>query len=424
MVMPSGSQCIATDTKEAKEEFSHIAEDEIKRIQEVADKENERIIQTKRINETVQVCPVCLEEIPVIKSHEEHQRYGMIMICCDVRHCSNCAETSKEFMFGDGGKNAKCYNCREPHHDLAYWANTIEPNDHRHWLLSAVGCNLLNGTNGVRQNAKKAMKLMKRAAEMCDASAQDVLATAYYFGYYSPDIPKCLEKARYYAEKGADQGAATSQCILANMILDSPDFNLDEDDEKVFKLLTLAAYQGFYTARLSLGDFYDLKSKRMKRGSVDWRKNILLSLYWFGKSAELAEGKDPRQGGGRALALFALRLDLIMRSVWHPRPVYNHDFPPGYSHIPLYTWALAKGGQHTAELTSREASFDNHSRKNGCANCGIASQEDEQFKQCARCKAFHYCSKKCQVEHWKAGHKVDCKGHWIEEFFPEIRKGI
>jgi hypothetical protein len=27
------------------------------------------------------------------------------------------------------------------------------------------------------------------------------------------------------------------------------------------------------------------------------------------------------------------------------------------------------------------------------------------------------------VEHWKAGHKVDCnKGHWIEEFFPDIIK--
>ena len=419
--MLSGSPCITTETKEAKEEFSRIAEDEKERIQEVADKENERIMQTKRTNETVQVCPVCLEESPVVKSHEEHQRYGMLMSCCNVRHCSNCTEKSKEFMFGDGMKNAKCYNCREPYHDQTYWANTIEPNDQRHWILSSVGVDYMNGTNGLRKNTKKAMKLMKRAAELGDAAAQDDLATAYYFGNYS-DVPVCMEKARYYAEKGADQGTFISQCILANMIMTA--YNGDEDDEKVLKLLTLSAYQGFYNARLSLGAFCDLKSKRMKRGSVDWRKNILLSLYWFGKSAELAEGKDPRQGGGRALALFALRLDLIMRSVWHPRPVYNHDLPPGYSHIPFYTWALAKGGQHTAELTSREASFDNHSRKNGCANCGIASQEDEQFKQCARCKAFHYCSKKCQVEHWKAGHKVDCKGHWIEEFFPEIRKGI
>jgi hypothetical protein len=324
-------------------------------------------------------------------------------------------------------KNAKCYNCREPYHDQAYWANTIEPNDQRHWILSSIGVDYMNGTNGLRKHTKKAIKLMKRAAELGEACAQDDLAHAYYFGDYSPDIPKCLEKARFYAEKGADQGAATSQFILANVIIDSPDFNLDADDEKVFKLLTLAAYQGYYNARLGLGDFYGERCKRMKRGSADWRKNILLSLYWYGNSAESAEVKDPRREGCRALAKTAVLLDLSLRSLWHPRPEdYNHDFPPGYSHIPFYTWALDKGGQYATELITKQATFSNHStrRKNGCANCGIASQGDEQFKQCARCKAVYYCSKKCQVEHWKAGHKVDCKGHWIEEFFPEIRKGI
>ena len=25
-----------------------------------------------------------------------------------------------------------------------------------------------------------------------------------------------------------------------------------------------------------------------------------------------------------------------------------------------------------------------------------------------RCKAAWYCSKECQTQHWKAGHKIDC----------------
>jgi hypothetical protein len=414
--MLSGSSCFATETKELKEEFSQIAEDEIKRIQEVAEKENERILQAKRENETVQVCPVCLEEDRVIKPHGEHKVYGLLL-CCNARHCSNCMEKSKEFMFGHGMKNAKCYNCREPYHNLAYWANTIKPNDHRDWILGTVGCNLLNGTNGLRKNTKKAIKLMKRAAELGDACAQDDLAHAYYFG--DSGLPRCLEKARYYAEKGAEQGTFMSQSILANVIMTAPDFNRNEDNEQVIKLLTLSSYQGYYLARMCLGGIYDLKSKRMKRRSADGRKNLLLGVYWFGKAAELAEGKDPRMGGCKALALMALRLDLTMRLIWYPRP---GDPPPGYSHIPFCTWALAKGDQHTEDVLPLDPSFDMHSRKNGCANCGIASLEDEQFKQCARCKAVYYCSKKCQVEHWKAGHKVDCKGYWIEEFFPEIRK--
>ena len=54
-----------------------------------------------------------------------------------------------------------------------------------------------------------------------------------------------------------------------------------------------------------------------------------------------------------------------------------------------------------------------------CANCG--DQDKSKLKICSRCKAFSYCSKECQVNHWKAGHKRDCKCHWIEEFLPNIR---
>ena len=44
-----------------------------------------------------------------------------------------------------------------------------------------------------------------------------------------------------------------------------------------------------------------------------------------------------------------------------------------------------------------------------CANCSKEAKTDEKFKQCSKCKAQWYCSKECQVEAWKAGHKKDCK---------------
>ena len=30
---------------------------------------------------------------------------------------------------------------------------------------------------------------------------------------------------------------------------------------------------------------------------------------------------------------------------------------------------------------------------------------------------FHYCSKECQIKHWKVGHKHDCQKHWIQKFW-------
>jgi hypothetical protein len=41
-----------------------------------------------------------------------------------------------------------------------------------------------------------------------------------------------------------------------------------------------------------------------------------------------------------------------------------------------------------------------------CAQCG---ELFPKLKQCSRCKAVAYCSRDCQVAHWKAGHKEACQ---------------
>jgi len=47
-----------------------------------------------------------------------------------------------------------------------------------------------------------------------------------------------------------------------------------------------------------------------------------------------------------------------------------------------------------------------------CAHCGAAETTggSVSLKACSRCKAVEYCSRECQVAHWKAGrHKAVCK---------------
>ena len=56
------------------------------------------------------------------------------------------------------------------------------------------------------------------------------------------------------------------------------------------------------------------------------------------------------------------------------------------------------------------------SGKSQCANCGKQAQAGVKFKQCSKCKAIGYCSKECQVEAWKLGHKKDCKRARILKF--------
>ena len=44
----------------------------------------------------------------------------------------------------------------------------------------------------------------------------------------------------------------------------------------------------------------------------------------------------------------------------------------------------------------------------GCVNLAGESEVREAGKVCAACKVVYYCSRRCQVEHWKAGHGKVC----------------
>ena len=230
---PKRMQYIEKEGNDAMEEFSRIVEDEKERIQQVADKEKERIMQDMRTNGTIGICPLCLEEISPIVSPEEHISGGkaVIMRCCGALHCNDCALKSLEFMLGKSNdfSNAKCYNCRHPitRSVPAEMEKTLKPNDKRHWILNGLAMDYMTGNYGFKKNTMKGIKLFKRAAELGNTCAQDALAQ-YYFngGIFGLVVPKCLQKARYYAEKATDQ--ANSQYILAQLIKDSDNHNIKE----------------------------------------------------------------------------------------------------------------------------------------------------------------------------------------------------
>lgn len=56
-----------------------------------------------------------------------------------------------------------------------------------------------------------------------------------------------------------------------------------------------------------------------------------------------------------------------------------------------------------------EASNEIPVDKDECSGCHRrAAADDEGFKCCSKCKLAYYCSKDCQVSHWKS-HKANCK---------------
>uniref|UniRef100_A0A7S2R7E6 MYND-type domain-containing protein n=1 Tax=Mucochytrium quahogii TaxID=96639 RepID=A0A7S2R7E6_9STRA len=47
--------------------------------------------------------------------------------------------------------------------------------------------------------------------------------------------------------------------------------------------------------------------------------------------------------------------------------------------------------------------------QSGCHTPGCESAKGAQLKQCAGCGTTSYCSRECQVKHWKMHHKKNCK---------------
>ncbi|KAG2207688.1 hypothetical protein INT47_011808 [Mucor saturninus] len=59
---------------------------------------------------------------------------------------------------------------------------------------------------------------------------------------------------------------------------------------------------------------------------------------------------------------------------------------------------------------AKEATPDSATHRQ-CANMACDKKETEpgSFKRCGRCQRVSYCSRECQKEHWKTGHRAVCK---------------
>ena len=58
--------------------------------------------------------------------------------------------------------------------------------------------------------------------------------------------------------------------------------------------------------------------------------------------------------------------------------------------------------------TSSSAAVSLENDRASCLGCYKILPAD-QLQKCAKCRLVQYCSKKCQIDHWRAEHKDDCK---------------
>lgn len=408
---------LAQNQEEDIAEFTKIADQEYGRVTELVRMENERINARLAERDANVVCPICLDDLLPIREFGTRAKVANSMPCCGKQLCSQCLDT---IWNSDSYFSCPCCRCPTPWKELKVdeeAANTTKP-----WLLKKVALSYAFGNDGYPKDSRKALTYYKKSAAWGDAECQSILANLYLEGLCG--LKKDKAKALEFAEKAIERGDVGSQVLVAiTLFCDKYNNGLEiseEDLERTMFLASLASYQGHYRARAILVDIFKYKLKKctLSGDEVMERENFLKSMFWAGKNAEVYTDDYT----------YAIALQMFMVSVnCHAIASKTGELIPqiplsGYSHIPFCMWChltakrLAPILKDIYDLT---AIFD--CWKITCAGCGSAKGD---LKTCSRCKAFCYCSKECQKKHWKEGHQKDCKRHWVEDFFPNIRTPI
>ena len=397
---------IKQEVTDAKLYFDNIIEEEKERLRLIADQENKRVMQLLKQNQEDSQCPLCLEDLPAIFPCEEMPR---IMNCCGVRMCKECGEDWRARQ--DTSKEVICFSCRRPvTTESGKKASKNGSNYRKGMALGKKSADLLHSGK-----LQKSYDCITKAADLGFVDAYPQLVLSYYEGsYHGLAVEKSVEKAKKLAQEGSDRGNEKCNFFLGKFLYDELQ---DHSHPETFRLLSLSAYQGFIDAIRTLAYSYYSRAKQST-------KFLILGIYWNGKMLETTDGYTYTNLNCH---FFCELLDFAMKRCWHPRSCFELEPLTGCSHVPFCNWMRYQAGRAAGKALhctgNRLDDVFLHMKYSVwmeiCANCG--NRKMEKLMVCARCKSFSYCSKACQVKHWKAGHKVDCKGHWIEAYFPKIR---
>lgn len=389
--------------------FTKIVEEEIARVEALAVVERERVMKFILVKEEQSMCPICLDELPPVQSYENRHKNLVFLCCCGNYLCGKCA--FKVTDLENTKKVATCPLCKQRFPELGKALVKATKNGKSKWLLGRVAYGYANGKVGLQKNEQKAREYYIKSAESGDTESQRHLACYYLDGELG--FPKNVTLARKYAGQAIEKGDKDSYSIMAG--IERVEGNMD----LYYHYESLASYMGQPRARYNLMLYYRQAARNNNLSDEEIDRNFLLALYWVGKATETKDSQD--EFNSKALEQTAEMLDAFIEARCYEgltRDWIAVEPLTGYSHVPFSWWAVNKAGKiypgGEKEHKNRLSIW-----KLMCANCG--SREKTNLMICSRCKAFSYCSKQCQVKHWKNGHKKDCKGHWIESFFPTIR---
>ena len=330
-------------------------------------------------------CLICLDNIHVRASEELYQ----LFFCCGGFVCESCAGDTQKSEIGID----KCPLCRESLHEtsLAESAAQLMALAKRGvaWAQHNAGKGMFDGRNGFKKQEKAGLKWINKAAAQQYPSALYDLSDFYRDGLQSA-IGKSQEKANELLLKAANLGHGVSNSTLAKFYFDGMN-GFDKDPAEGFFRASFAfALDGSASNALFVGMYHH-------RELIPEPSPYLACYYLNIVTAN-------ENVGGVACYFYTQALLELAGSL------YNGRFQtPGSNVVPaMFFWLRKSCDLGDSDALEQLKKWETR-EQSLCAHCFKKAQAQVNFKQCSNCNSQWYCSKECQVEAWKAGHKKDCK---------------
>ena len=255
---------------------------------------------------------------------------------------------------------------------------------------SDAQCNLgvcFDQGKGVEQNYKTAVHWYSKAAAQGNAGAQSNLGFCFDHG---KGVEQNYKTAAYWYSKAAAQGYARAQSNLGVCFQHGK--GAEQSYDKAVHWFSKAAQQGYAGAQYNLGFCFedgqgvpkDLhEAKRLYKLAAD--QGFVPAIAAL--ASLLRKGPDADLDKSNKLLRKAKKVAAAGTDDYHKQLAQK---------IVLEDMSnLRCSNEGCAYALSIDLSEDG--RKKG------------KMKVCANCHQTQYCCKECQVEHWKAGHKHECK---------------
>jgi TPR repeat protein len=357
-----------------------------------------------------QVCPMCRTELPP----------GPDQLFDVAARLFFPIQTRKERKGGSWGA-LTVKEQKQTDEALQLWTQAA---DQGHSLAQYNLGTIYERGRSVPPSDKEAIKWFQKAADQGHVDAQFNLGVMYEKGR---SVPQSYEKAAQWLKKASDQGYAAAQYNLGCMCEQGR--GVPQSDKEAVKWWQKAANQGYVRANCNLGFMY--------RNGQGVTQNFNEAVKRYRKAADQGDAEAQSSLGFMFVAGRGVPRSDKEGFKWYQKAadqgntggaqrslgfMYKQGKGVHQSDKEACKWwrKAAEQGDDQAKKTLEQFRLKHQqntfvaapilpSPPALCEWCGINAPN---LKACSRCKAKFYCSKKCQVDHWKEGHKDDCTaGH-------------